>query len=118
MTILKTTELYTLNGQIVCDVNYVSIKLLLNHRNGGLELPAEVEVVGWAQWEQCWGCYPATGPGGTSGRMGARMCHLSLTGTNMLICLGGAGNSLEERWLTGTEGSYTNLQQAGRGLVF
>ena len=28
MNILKATELYTLNEQIICSVNYISIKLL------------------------------------------------------------------------------------------
>ena len=85
MNILKTIELYTLNGYVI----YSSIKLLLKLRNGCLELPADNEVVSWAQWAEYWDCCPATGTGwGASGSRGASICHLSLTGTKILICPG------------------------------
>lgn len=64
-------------------MNYISVKLLLNQRNGCLERPAEVFGVSWAQLVL--GLLPATGTGGVSGRRGAKYCHLSLTGTKMLI---------------------------------
>lgn len=116
-------------------VNYISIKLLLKHRNGfpviDLELPVENEVVSGTQRKEHWNFYLATGTSRVRGSRGAECGPSQCTGTKILTCPGRWGNAdkamcLEDGWpkgkrfgsTQGTEDSHTDLQQAGRGLIF
>lgn len=90
MNILKTIELYTLNGCVI----YSSIKLLLKLRNGCLELPADNEVVSWAQCSEYWDCCPATGMGWGQVAAGVQVFVTSVfRGQKFSSVLGGAGTN-------------------------